>query len=204
MADAPPMLRFGAIVLAAGASSRMGEPKQLLPLGGQTMLVRTVEALLAAPVWPVIVVVGAHHDKLRPLLARLPVLVVENPAWAEGLASSIRAGIETLQEFSRDLDGALIALCDQPAFSAGVASALIDAQRLTGRGIAAARYRGRLGVPALFLRGHFSALTALVGETGARDLLNREPENVAAVDLPALALDLDTPDDYQAALDRRP
>ena len=191
--------RFGIVILAAGASTRMGEPKQLLVFDGRPLLVRAVDAALASAAWPVVVVLGAHAEKIRPLLARHPVLISENPAWAEGMASSVRAGIATLQEFSRSLDAALIAVCDQPAFSPDVIAALVAAQHTTGRSIAAAHYRGRHGVPALFLREHFVALAALTGEAGARALLNDAPERVAAVDLPALDVDLDTPDDDAAA-----
>jgi len=191
-------IHFGAVILAAGASTRMGEPKQLLPLEGRPLLVRAVEAALASPAWPVVVVVGAHADKIRPVLARHPVLVAENPAWAEGMASSLRAGIDTLRQFSRSLDAALIALCDQPAFSAEAIAHLVAAQRTTGRSIVAARYAERLGAPALFLREHFAALAALTGEEGARTLLQQHADRVAAVDLPELAIDLDTPGDYAA------
>ena len=191
-------IHFGAVILAAGASTRMGEPKQLLPLEGRPLLVRAVEAALASPAWPVVVVVGAHADKIRPVLARHPVLIAENPAWAEGMASSLRAGIDTLRQFSRSLDAALIALCDQPAFSAEAIARLVAAQRTTGRSIVAARYAERLGAPALFLREHFAALAALTGEEGARTLLQQHADRVAAVDLPELAIDLDTPGDYAA------
>ena len=92
-----PQASIGAIVLAAGASSRMGAPKQLLPIDGVPLLARTVEVLLATPVWPVVVVLGANADAMRPLLARYPVLIADNPAWPEGMASSIRAGITTLR-----------------------------------------------------------------------------------------------------------
>ena len=119
-------------------------------------------------------------------------------AWAEGMAASIRAGITTLQQFSRRLDAALIALCDQPAFSADTIAQLLAAQRATGRSIVAARYGGRQAAPALFLREHFPALAALTGEEGARALLNADPARVASVDLPALAVDLDTPADVAA------
>jgi molybdenum cofactor cytidylyltransferase len=111
------------------------------------------------------------------------------------MASSIREGIATLQQFSRHLDAALIALSDQPAFSADVIAHLIAAQASTGRSIAAARYSGRNGAPALFLREHFATLAHLTGEEGARLLLNADPARVAAVEFPALALDLDTPED---------
>ena len=193
-----PTFRFGAVILAAGASTRMGAPKQLLALEGRPLVVRAVEAALASPAWPVVVVLGAHAEKIRPVLARLPVLIAESPVWAEGMAASIRAGVTTLRQFSRALDGALVALCDQPAFSADTIAQLVAAQRTTGRSIVAARYGGRHGAPALFLRGHFETLVHLTGEEGARALLNGDPARVASVDLPALALDLDTPADYAA------
>jgi molybdenum cofactor cytidylyltransferase len=199
----PAVFRFGAVILAAGASTRMGTPKQLLPVKGQPLIVRTVEAALASPAWPVIVVLGAQAEKIRPVLARLPVLIAENPAWAEGMAASIRAGITTLRQFSRALDGVLVALCDQPEFSAAIIAQLLDAQRAGGQGIVAARYQGRNGAPALFLREHFDALAALTGEEGARALLNGTPERATSVDLPALGIDLDTPADY-AALQKEP
>lgn len=196
-------LRVGAIVLAAGASTRMGTPKQLLDYRGQPLLLHTVQALLESPAWPVIVVLGAFAEQIRPVLARLPVLTVETPAWPEGMAASIRTGITTLQQFSRTMEAALIALCDQPAFSPPVVTQLIAAQRNSRCSIVAARYGGRHGVPALFLKQHFAALAALTGEQGARNLLTGEISPVAHVDLPELAFDLDTPADY-AALQPRP
>jgi len=175
----------------------MGTPKQLLPVEGRPLIVRAVEAALASPAWPVIVVLGAHAEKIRPVLARLPVLIAENAAWAEGMAASIRAGMTTLQQFSRSFDGVLIALCDQPEFSAGIIAQLLAAQQNSGRGIVASHYHGRNGAPALFLREHFAPLAALTGEEGARALLNGTPEQVATVDLPELAFDLDTLSDYE-------
>ena len=191
-------LRVGVIILAAGASTRMGEPKQLLPITGHPLVIRAAEAALASSAWPVVVVVGAHADKIRPLLAPYPVLIAENPAWIEGMASSLRTGIATLQQFSRSLNAAVVALCDQPAFSAQIIDQLINVQRESGRSIVASHYNGRNGAPALFLREHFAALSTLTGEAGARDLLNSAPEAVATVDLPEMATDLDTPADYAA------
>src|SRR5829696_3582015 len=89
MPPVPCPLKFGAVILAAGSSTRMGTPKQLLELEGKQLLVRAVEAALSSPAWPVVVVLGAHAELIRPAIARLPVLVTENPAWAEGMASSI-------------------------------------------------------------------------------------------------------------------
>jgi CTP:molybdopterin cytidylyltransferase MocA len=193
--SAPAELRCGLVILAAGASRRMGSPKQLIELNGKPLIVRAAEAALAAPVWPVVVVVGANSTAIRPVLAHLPVLIVENSAWSEGMASSIREGTGTVRQFSRGIDAAILALCDQPAFSAETVARLLRAQRETGRGIVAARYDGRLGAPALFTREHFVSLASLTGEEGARDLINGDPARVAAVDLPELAHDLDTPAD---------
>jgi molybdenum cofactor cytidylyltransferase len=192
----PRPFRFGAVILAAGASKRMGQPKQLLSLNGQPLVVHAAQAALASAAWPVVIVLGANTEAIRPALAGLPVLIAENSAWAEGMASSIRAGVTLLQQFSRSLDAALVALCDQPAFSAECVARLVATQHATGRSIVAARYGGHQGAPALFLREHFPALVALTGEEGARTLLNREPARVAAVDLPELGFDLDTPEDY--------
>jgi molybdenum cofactor cytidylyltransferase len=191
-------LTFGCVILAAGASVRMGSPKQLLPVGGRPLVVRAAEAALASEAWPVIVVLGANEEQISPALARLPVLTIENSAWSEGMASSIRAGITALRQFSRTIGGALVALCDQPAFSAETIRKLVAAHHATGRSIAAAHYGGRCGAPALFLREHFPALAELAGEDGARLFLNASPDRVAAVDLPELAADLDTPEDYAA------
>lgn len=181
----------------------MGSPKQLLTLEGQPLLVRTVEAVLASPVWPVVVVLGAQAEMIRPTLAPYPVLVAENPAWPEGMASSLRVGIGTLQQFSRRLEAAVVLLCDQPALTAGTIERLLQAQADSGRTMVAARYAGRLGAPALFRREHFAALAALTGETGARDLLKADPDRVTAVDLPELAVDLDTPQDLAALRSRQ-
>ena len=192
------VLRFGVVILAAGSSTRMGRPKQLLEIGGRSLIVRAVEAALASPAWPVVVVLGANAEIIRPVLAGLPVLVAENPAWAEGMAASIRTGVTTLMQFSRALEAGLFALCDQPAFSTAVIEQLVAAQATTCRSVVAAHYAGRNGAPAIFLREHFAALAALTGEEGARALLNGDPSQVAAVNLPDLAMDLDTPGDFAA------
>jgi molybdenum cofactor cytidylyltransferase len=198
MASDPSKLRYGVLVLAAGASRRMGQPKQVLKLNGQPLIQRAVESALASPGWPIAVVLGAHAETIRPLLAKYPVLIAENPAWAEGMASSIRAGLGLLQQFSRSLEGAVVALCDQPAFSATTIQTLVDAHLRTGCSIVAARYKERNGAPAFFHRRHFAELMALTGESGARELLNLAGPHVTEVDMPDLAIDLDTPADFAA------
>lgn len=206
-ADAPlsSPLRFAAVVLAAGPSRRLGRPKQLLAVDGRALSERAVLAALDGGAWPVVVVLGAHAAEVRRALARHPVLMVENAAWAEGMAASVRIGLETLNQFSRRVEGALFAVCDQPAFDAATVRALAAAWPRETGGVAAARYGGHLGVPVLFGRGHFPALAALTGEAGARQVLrDLPPDQVRAVDLPALAQDIDTPADWAAWTDDPP
>lgn len=175
----------------------MGRPKQLLTLGSQTLIEHAVDAALRSNGWPVVVVLGSSAAEIRPVLVRRPVLIAENPAWAEGMASSLRAGLTVLGTFSPRIDAVIFALCDQPAFSAAVIERLISVQYSSQRSVVAARYGGKLGAPALFTARHFPALNALVGDEGARKLLMQLPEaEIAPVDLPELATDLDTPDDY--------
>lgn len=190
-----PPPRFGAVILAAGASVRLGRPKQLLEIDGQPLVARAATAALAAGAHPVVVVLGANAEQIRPALNGLKVVVALNPGWSEGMASSVRAGLQALGAADPKIDAVLLTVCDQPAFNADVIQRLLGGLQTSGRGIAAARYAGRNGVPALFRREHFYALAALKGDQGARALLNGNPDGVLSFDLPELALDLDTPED---------
>jgi molybdenum cofactor cytidylyltransferase len=194
--------KLGAVVLAAGGSSRMGATKQLLNIGGSSLVARASDAALRSGADPVVVVVGADAARVRAEVASLPVLSVTNSQWATGLASSIRVGIEALLEAEPELDAVLVAPCDQPALSAEVIARLTDLHRSTGR-IAASRYDGRNGAPAVFGRENFEDLAGLAGDAGARKLLNSDSGNVASVDLPELASDVDTPADYAGWLASR-
>ncbi len=191
-------LRIGVIVLAAGGSTRLGQPKQLLRIEGVPLIVRVVAAALDSPLWPVVVVVGSAAVAIRKELARHPVLIAENPVWMEGMASSLRTGIATLASFSRTLDGALVALCDQSAFSRHTIECLLQKAppHLDGH-IVASRYADRLGAPALFSRTYFPALANLSGDEGARHVISAASQAgmVTTVDLPELADDIDTPQD---------
>ena len=194
-----PKLDCGCIILAAGGSRRLGQPKQLVPIDGKTLLQRTIEAALDTPsLWPVVVVLGANSDSIRPNLLRYPIIVAENPAWSEGIASSLRCGLNTLDQFSRHLTHALITLCDQPHLSSQVFEDLIATQQRSASSLVAARYQEHPGAPALFGRKYFEALSQLTGDEGARVLFRAiPPEEITTVDFPQLSVDLDTPADYQ-------
>jgi molybdenum cofactor cytidylyltransferase len=189
-----PAHTFGAIILAAGASSRLGEPKQLLRFEGRPLLVRAIEATLASGAAPIVVVLGAHAEKIRPVLHGLPILIADNPAWAEGMSSSLRVGLNALEAAAPALDAALIALCDQPHFSAAAIARLHTA--LTHpHSIAATRHGERAGVPAIFSRQHFPELHALRGDQGARTVIAAHLAHTSCLEMPELAWDIDTPAD---------
>jgi CTP:molybdopterin cytidylyltransferase MocA len=194
-----PPFRLGAVVLAAGASSRMGAVKPLLEVEGRTLLARAADAALEAGAHPVMVVLGANAALVRAALGARAVDTVVNAGWISGMASSIRAGVAALLAAAPELDAILVTPCDQPALSAEVIRHLARLSRTTGR-IAAARYGGRVGAPAVFGREDFAALQELSGDEGARRLLNGSPEKVAAADFPELAVDLDNPEDYESWL----
>lgn len=187
------------ILLAAGESRRMGRPKQLLPVGDRPLVRHVTEIARSAPVSPVIVVLGAHAAEIAPSLDGLSVQVVVNTRWPEGMGSSLRAGMQALAARQPQLDGVIVALADQPDFSAAHLASLIAAHRTTGKPIVASVADGVLRPPVFFSAAWFSRLHELHGDTGARALLQAHPAAVATVPLDAPA-DLDTPADYERFL----
>ena len=179
------------IVLAAGGSTRMGSAKQLLPLGGQSLLRRAATVAVATGCRPALVVLGRDADAMRPELAGLDVIAVENPDWQRGMGGSIRAGMAAVPA---DAAGVVVTLCDQPHVDAAALATLIDAFHRTGRTVVA-RYAGTAGVPAVFPPDRFDALRSLDSAAGAKRLLSGD--DVTGVDLPAAAVDVDTPADYR-------
>jgi molybdenum cofactor cytidylyltransferase len=188
--------KTGVVVLAAGASVRMGSPKQLLLYRGKTLVRRAAEAALASAGRPVVVVVGAHAGPVKTELERLPVLVAENRGWRTGMSSSIRVGLEALVAADPESDGAVVMLCDQPFVDAGVVKGLIDARRETGKYIVASEYGEARGAPVLFSRELFEEVAGLNAAEGARRIIENHPQDVATVSLPEAAFDIDTPHDF--------
>jgi len=189
-ADSPESLH--AIVLAAGASSRFGSPKQLVRVAGRPLLHTAVARAADVAGSAVIVVLGAHAAELTPLLTHSPALVVINRDWREGIASSIRTGIARLPA---SCNAVLLMLADQAAVTADDLQRLVGAWRRQPDYIVAARYGMTTGVPAIFPRSVFSDLTALRGDVGARSLLQRNPDRLVRVPMASAAIDVDTPED---------
>ena len=191
---------IAAIVLAAGSSSRMGTPKQLLRVGSRTMLRRSVEEAIASSVAATFVVVGAEAERMRYELADLPVLVVENGRYAEGIGRSISAGIAAVEREASAFDAVVLLTCDQPHVSVSLIDRLIAAHETTSAALVASSYAGTVGIPALFAREYFSALRELPSERGAKEILLRHRDRVVAVEFEAGAVDIDTPADYERLL----
>lgn len=182
----------GAILLAAGASTRLRTAKQLIEIDGVSLLRRAAEALLATAPRVLVVVLGHDATTMRAALAPIDAHVVIASDHAEGLSASLRAGLAVLPS---DIDGALVALTDQPALDAPHLSALCACWRREPMRAVASAYAGVLGVPALLPRNWFADLARLRGDVGARGLLRERGDDVVAVDAPALAHDIDTPGD---------
>lgn len=187
------------IILAAGGSRRMGQPKQLIKINGTPLIVRTIQAAMAIPeLNHIVVVLGAAEDVIRPHIEALPVTIITCPTWDQGRAESMRRAIEVMERDAAGCDAALFMLCDQPRLDTAALQQLIRARTETGRRVVAARYNTHPGAPCLIDRTHFNALKRITGDQGARALLNQlAPTEITLVDLPQLALDLDTPADLQ-------
>jgi molybdenum cofactor cytidylyltransferase len=189
--------RVGAVVLAAGVAKRMGQPKQLLPVAGQPMVRRVTEAVCAAGLQQVIVVLGAYAQAVARVLHGLPVELVNNPAWPDGLSTSVRAGIGALRP---EIDAALLVLADQPHLGPELLCTLADRYRSTGAPIVAPFFEGQRGNPVLFDRALFAELRGVEGDRGGRAIITRHEADLARVDVDdrAVLSDIDTLEDYEA------
>jgi molybdenum cofactor cytidylyltransferase len=184
-----------AVVLAAGASTRFGSPKQLVRLNGRPLLHAVVSRAVEVAGHSVSVVLGAHAAELAALLSHSGASLIINRDWQEGIASSLRAAIAQLPG---SVDGVLILLADQPAVTAEDLRRMVGTWRRNPEGIVAAQYAQTVGVPAIFPRWCLRELAELRGDRGASGLLQRYRERVTRIALPAAALDIDTPEDLLA------
>jgi molybdenum cofactor cytidylyltransferase len=184
-----------AIVLAAGASTRFGSPKQLVRLAGRPLLHTVVTRAAEITGNALIVVLGSQAAELAPLLKHSAGTIVVNHEWREGLASSIRAGVAHLPAACT---GAMLVLADQAAVTADDLKRLAGSWRRQPQYIAAAMYAGTIGVPAIFPRASFRELSELRGDSGARALLRRNSDRLVRVAMESAAIDLDTPEDLLA------
>ena len=185
------------VLLAAGDSRRLGSPKQLLRIGGETLLRRAAREACDSGAREVIVVLGFQADVMRAEINGLRARAIENAAWREGIASSIRTGVGALDPSA---GGVILAVCDQPRMTATHCNALIRAAESAPARAAASFYGGSPGVPAFFPRALFADLLALTGDRGAKGILTAQRERLVTVAWPDGAIDIDTAEDIGAAV----
>ncbi len=187
--------RTGIVILAAGGSARMGEPKQLLDYDGRTLLRRAATVAVEVGCGPVAVVLGASADRMEAELAGLPVRLVRNEAWREGLSTSVKAGLAALEG---EVESVLFVPCDLPGVDAQVLTGLIAARERSGKSIAVSGYSGTWGAPMLVARSHWPQVRELTGDRGAQKVAYAHPGDVECVPFPQGNFDIDTPADYDA------
>lgn len=191
------------VLLAAGASRRLSRPKQLLEVAGEPLIRRMARVAIEARLFPSVVVLGSHSAQIRAVLADVPLQLVENPAWEEGMASSLRAGIAAVLQQSPHAHGAIVMLVDQPHVTATHLASIQQAHHASGCSIVATRYDDHSGPPAYFSREHFPVLQSLRGDVGARVLLRAfDTHSVPAP--PGMSIDLDTAADAARLIESPP
>jgi molybdenum cofactor cytidylyltransferase len=189
-------IKYGIIILAAGDSSRLGAPKQLLKLRNGTFISHVVTEAVKIPNAATIVVTGSSNETVEQELAADSVLVCFNPAWEQGMSSSIRVGILALKERFSEISCCIIAVCDQPFISTAVFLNLIKEHEHTGFGIVASTYAGTAGTPVLLSKSYFDELLLLEGQDGAKKILKDHEANVAFIPFSSGEVDVDTVEDY--------
>ena len=193
------MTKLAMVLLAAGGSTRIGQPKQLLEFQGKKLIQIVTERLLACRCLPTVVVLGAHATEIAPSLAGYELSVIQNLNWQSGMASSIRCGVEFLEMAFPEVTHVLFALVDQPYIEAEHYYALVEANEAFPDKIVAARYGGTVGAPMVFPRRYFPALARLQGDQGARALVRRmESSAIVQVELPMAAVDWDFQSDVSS------
>lgn len=187
----------GMIILAAGASVRMGKPKQLLTYQQKTLIQHAIDTALATDAEQVILVLGANADDIVASTNTAGVELMVNAHWKEGMASSVRLGVSTLQQNYPDVESALIMLCDQPFVTSDLLKELQTAKEQSGKKIAASFYKNTAGVPVFFDKSLFPELLKLQGQEGAKKLLALYEDEVVTVPFPEGETDIDTAEDYE-------
>jgi molybdenum cofactor cytidylyltransferase len=192
------------LILAAGESKRLGQPKQLLTYQGKSIVNRLIDTVKKACQLPITLVLGAHADKIEPQLLDASINVVMNKNWQEGMASSIRVGLEQMLEHHKNdskndkpLDGIMVLVCDQPFITAAHINDLLQLHHTTKLPMAACYYAGILGTPAVFHQSIFPELLALKGDMGAKKIIHAREAEVAKLHFEKGMIDIDTIEDYQ-------
>ncbi|CAH0995016.1 Nicotine blue oxidoreductase [Emticicia aquatica] len=186
------------IILAAGASSRMGAPKQLLLVDGKTLIKRVAEVAIDTPCHPIVTVLGANRHLIRKEIEKIPITVIDNPQWENGMSSSIKMGLVGTYMTQKEMDAVIFLTVDMPFVTARLINEMIEkATENPEIEIVACKYDNQVGIPVLFKRPLFNDLLELKGDEGAKKIVLKNKEKTALIDFPEGKFDLDTIDEYR-------
>ncbi|MGB6130226.1 MAG: nucleotidyltransferase family protein [Acidobacteriaceae bacterium] len=187
--------RIAALILAAGASTRLGQPKQLLRLDGESLLRRTARVAIDSGCAPVFVVLGYAAQQMQAELNGLPATALINENWTEGMGSSLRCGMAAVTRSQPSPQAVLLLVCDQPRLTVEHLQTLLHRHKTGNAPITASFYAQRDGVPAVLAASLFPDLLACSADRGARDLIRSHADRVQRIPWPEGELDLDRPQD---------
>jgi molybdenum cofactor cytidylyltransferase len=191
----------GLVILAAGGSTRMGQPKQLLHYQDKALLQNAIDIATDTNTSPRVLVLGANAATIEEQVDTKNIHTAYNDTWKDGMASSIKCGLLELLSINPYIQGALFIVCDQPFISSLLLNAMV-ASADSGKGIIACRYENTLGTPVLFNKKYFTQLTDLDHREGAKKIINNNPNDVHPVTFPLGNIDIDTTEDYQHLLQK--
>ncbi len=189
-------MKIGIIILSAGNSSRLGSPKQLLPYQHHTLLEHTLKAAKQTQFNPIVLVLGAYAEDILTKNTEQDINVIINESWELGISSSIALGVLKMHHLAPETTDIIIAVSDQPYISSSIFKALVEERSTSGKKIVASHYSQTMGTPVLLNKKYFDELLLLTGNTGAKPLLKKYPEDVATIPFELGNIDIDTQKDY--------
>ena len=192
---------IGIIILGAGASSRLGRPKQLLKHVDSGSLIRhTCQLAINSGLGPIVLVLGARKELILEEVKDLMIHTVDNMMWPQGISGSIKIGLNHILELDPSLMAVIILVCDQPYLTTELIIKLVSVYTETGKPIVASTYNGVSGTPALFDRMFFNVILELEGDKGASKIIYQHPDQVEEVMFEQGGIDIDTEEDYEGYL----
>lgn len=194
---------IGVVILAAGSSSRLGRPKQLVKFKDKPLLQHVIDTIDPYRFSPSLLVLGANGQKVLKSINPKKSTVIENENWSEGIASSIRLGVSESMEMNETLDGILFLLSDQPFVSRALIEELLESHMNGNQQITACSYKDNIGVPAILGKAFFPQLLKLKGDVGAKKIIAQNLDDVQRVIFNRGSFDVDTEEDVHKLLDKK-
>jgi molybdenum cofactor cytidylyltransferase len=189
-------VKLGAVILAAGAASRIGKAKMLLPYKDKTILEHIVLEVQALNPTCICLVTGKYSNQIKSTIDLPGVAVLDFPDWELGMAASIKFGLQWVLTKIPDVDAILFVVSDQPFIEKQVLFKMINAFQESGKGIVAAKYQAQNGTPVIFHRQYFEKILELQGDKGAKKIVDQHLDDLVTIDFPLGVLDVDTEEDY--------